>query len=626
MKIAIIGAGPRGVLVTSALLNQYKQRTDQTEPLEIKIFDPYGIGGRVWRTDQWNGLVMNSPADQVSLFTDETVNLSSKVYDGPALFGWLKSDVAKKFLTEHNFDQEMIDAASNIAPNDYAPRTLYGAYIQWFYSELLRQLAHNVSLEVIKSQIISLNTTQDAKVNVVTSDKEEIFDKIVMALGQQDNYLNTDEQELASYAEENELKYFQPTHPGDVNVDDLPAGEPVIIRGLSLSFLDYTSELTLGRGGQYFKNDDGTLFYQPSGREPKIIAGSVHGVPYYPKPVSEKRYGEMVQPVFLTQENVDKHLENGKLPFETFIDLIRSDFQLHYYMLLINDSYPFKSATQFKEEFIAADDKQAVIDSYDFPEEDQFDWDYILDPFKDIKVISTTDYQNVVVNWLNGIVKDAKKGSKTGPLTSTLELFRDFAPTLRKLVAENIFSSDEYANDFRGTFIRNRNFLAVGGPAFRSAQLSALIRAGIVTIMAPGMEVKAADGWFVTASPKRNNDIFKSSVLIEARVPKADIKITANPLLEDLKSNGMLREYSVMVRDEAAGLAAIDVNPNSDQLLAANGSQEADIFLWGVPLDGLRLATTASPRPGTNDPNLQTADKIAAMVLGLKPADDVLMM
>ncbi|GAY73470.1 FAD/NAD(P)-binding protein [Lentilactobacillus kosonis] len=253
MKIAIIGAGPRGVLVTSALLSQYKQRTDQSEPLEIKIFDPYGIGGRVWRTDQWNGLVMNSPADQVSLFTDESVNLSSKVYDGPALFGWLQSDIAKKFLTDEGFDQEMIELAENIAPNDYAPRALYGAYIQWFYSELLRQLSHNISIEVVKSQIISLNTNQDSKINVATSDKEEIFDKVVMALGQQDNYLNTSEQQLASYAEENDLKYFQPTHPGDVNVDDLPAGEPVIIRGLSLSFLDYTSELTLGRGGQYFK-------------------------------------------------------------------------------------------------------------------------------------------------------------------------------------------------------------------------------------------------------------------------------------------------------------------------------------------------------------------------------------
>lgn len=626
MKIAIIGAGPRGILVTSALLNQYKQKTDQKDPLTIKIYDPYGAGGRVWRTDQWNGLVMNSPADQVTLFTDKTVTLSSKVYDGPSLFEWLRSDAANKFLTNNGFDSEMIEKAKTIAPNDYAPRVLYGGYIKWFYQELTRQIPHNAEVEIIKSQIISLGTEQGDQVNVVTSDNEEIFDRVVMALGQQDNYLNDEEQKLASYAEEHDLKYLQPTHPGDVNLDDLPAGEPILIRGLSLSFLDYASELTLGRGGQYFKNDDGTLFYQPSGREPKIIAGSGHGVPYYPKPVSEKRYGEMIKPVFLTEENIQKNLEGGKLPFEKFIDLVRLDFQFYYYTLLLNDKYPFESITEFKQKFIEADDKQAVIDSYHFKEEELFDWDYILDPFKDVKVVSTTDYQNIVVNWLNNIVEDAMKGSKTGPLTSTLELFRDFAPTLRKLVAQNVFSSDEYAKDFRGQFIRDRNFLAVGGPAFRSAQLSALIRAGIVTVMAPGMQVKAEDGWFVAGSPKRNTDTFKSSVLIEARVPKADIEITANPLLEDLKQNGMIREYKVKVRDEDEGLAAVDVNPESDQLLTSNGVQESSIYIWGVPLDGMRLATTASPRPGTNDPNLQTADKLAADVLGLKSADGVLMM
>ncbi|GAY73471.1 hypothetical protein [Lentilactobacillus kosonis] len=72
----------------------------------------------------------------------------------------------------------------------------------------------------------------------------------------------------------------------------------------------------------------------------------------------------MVQPVFLTQDSVAKNLEGGKLPFEKFIDLIRFDFELNYYMLLINDSYPFKNASEFKKQFIAADDKQAVIDSY----------------------------------------------------------------------------------------------------------------------------------------------------------------------------------------------------------------------------------------------------------------------
>ena len=70
MKVGIIGAGPRGILMVSQLFNQFKNRSDQSEPLSITLFDPYGIGGRVWRTDQWEGLIMNTPADQITLFTD----------------------------------------------------------------------------------------------------------------------------------------------------------------------------------------------------------------------------------------------------------------------------------------------------------------------------------------------------------------------------------------------------------------------------------------------------------------------------------------------------------------------------------------------------------------------------
>ncbi|WP_283680137.1 FAD/NAD(P)-binding protein [Lentilactobacillus sp. Marseille-Q4993] len=626
MKIAIVGAGPRGVLVASSLLNQYKHRTNQSEKLEIKLYDPYGIGGRVWRTDQWEGLIMNSPADQVSLFTDSSVNTKATIFDGPSLYEWLATDESESFMKEIGFEETTIWGTKVIKGNEYPARILYGAYIQWVFKELQTKVPHNVSLEVVKSQVINLSNETDDQVLVETSEKSEVFNKVVMALGQQDNYLNDEEQKLASYAEEHDLTYLQPTHPGDVNVDDLPAGEPVLIRGLSLSFIDYVSELTIGRGGRYIENDDGNLFYQPSGREPKIIAGSHHGMPYYPKPISEKRYGEMLKPVFLTDENIENNLENGKLPFEKFLDLLKLDLQLNYYTRLIDDAYPFKSATEFKRAFIDATDKQAVIDSYGFSEMDSFDWDYINDPFKDVQMISTTDYQMVLVDWLNSVYSDAMKGSKSGPITSTLELLRDYVPTFRKLVAEHRFSNDEFVRDFRGSFLRDRNFLAVGAPALRTAQLSALIRAGIVTVMAPGMEVKPKDGWFVAGSPKRNTDVFKSSVLIEARVPKADIENTSNPLLEELKRNAMIHERSLKVRDEDTGLFAVDVNEDTDQMLTSTGTPQPSIYIWGVPLDGIRFATTASPRPGVNDPNFQTADKLAGLMLGLEVADDVRMM
>lgn len=623
MKVGIIGAGPRGVLVTSQLFNQYKYHSEQTEPLSITLFDPTGIGGRVWRTDQSDELIMNSAADQITLFTDASVNMSSKVYDGPSLFEWARSDEANQYLAAHGYSPDIIAAAAQLKINGYAPRVLFGAYIKWFYDDLISQQPTEISTSLMKAQVTDLNYDTDHKPTIKTDDGTYTFDKVVMSLGQQDNYLSDEEQSLATYARENALTYIAPTHPGDADLSSIPAGEPAIIRGLGLSFIDYVSELTLGRGGHYMQNEDGSLFYQPSGREPRIVAGSGRGIPYYPKPINEKGYGECEVPKFLTKENIQKNSVDGKLPFDRFMDLLLSDLELVFYKLTINDKYPYKSANEFEKEFLSNPDKNSVLKQFGFQEEDAFEWDYIINPFKDVQAIGTEDYQSILINWLNNEIADSTKGSKTGPLAAARDLLRDFRPTFRQMIVDNCFTNQDYVEKFWGNLNSVINFLIMGPPVVRSEQLSALIRSGVVTILAPGMQVKGTDGWFVTASPKRNTDKFRSATLVEARVPKADLDITANPVLENLVDTQLARTYDLPINGKNVGVNAVDVDPDTDQLLDVNGNVQPDIYIWGVPLDGLRYVTNAAPRPGVNDTNLQTADKLAAEVLGLPTAHDV---
>ncbi len=625
MRIGIIGAGPRGILVTSQLFNQYKYNSDQSEPLSITLFDPYGIGGRVWRPDQWEGLIMNTPTDQITLFTDETVTMTGKVFDGPYLAEWAPSDEAHKYLIANNYSQAIIDTAQHIGPREYAPRVLYGAYIKWFYDELLKIQPTEVTTKLREEQVVSSANNPDGSVTLQTESGYFDFDKVVMNLGQQDNYLSPSEQKFAQYAEDNHLRYLAPTHPGDANLDDIPAGEDVIIRGLGLSFNDYISELTLGRGGHFMRNNDGTLSYQPSGREPRMIAGSRRGIPYYPKAVSEKGYGEQLEPVFLSEKNMDAEAVNGKLSYAKFIELLKLDMELYYYELLINDRYPSRNASEFRDRFIASTDRDVLLDEYKFDEADRFDWDYVLNPFRDVQAISTQNYQGIILNWLDDVTRDANMGSKTGPLGSALELLRDFRTQLREIVAQNRFSDTEYVTDFLKIFDPDNNFLSIGAPALRSEQLSALIRSGLVIILAPGMEVKTEDGWFITAAPKRNTDQFKSSTLLEARVPKPDLDITANPVLENLRDSGRARTRVMDVNGQEMHVASVDVDPKTDQVLDKAGNVQESLYIWGLPLENLRYITTASPRPGVNDTALQTADKIAASVLGLPTAHDVQM-
>lgn len=195
--------------------------------------------------------------------------------------------------------------------------------------------------------------------------------------------------------------------------------------------------------------------------------------------------------------------------------------------------------------------------------------------------------------------------------------------SLEKIIADHRFSNDDYVNKFLRSFSSDNSFLSVGAPSLRSEQLSALIRSGLVRLLAPGMEVKGDNGWFVTAAPRRNADKFKASALLEARVPKANLDITANPLLESLVNNQLARTMKINVNGQDVGVSAVDVDESTDQLRNKAGFAQPRIYIWGVPLEGLRFTTNASPRPGVNDTSLQTADLIAAEVLGLKTAQDV---
>ncbi|MFT9470490.1 FAD/NAD(P)-binding protein, partial [Leuconostoc pseudomesenteroides] len=71
MQVAIIGAGPRGLAVAERLINL----DDSDNQLDVQIFDPYAIGGRVWdpTIKQNNLFLMNTVIDQVTLFNDDSI-------------------------------------------------------------------------------------------------------------------------------------------------------------------------------------------------------------------------------------------------------------------------------------------------------------------------------------------------------------------------------------------------------------------------------------------------------------------------------------------------------------------------------------------------------------------------
>jgi hypothetical protein len=89
--------------------------------------------------------------------------------------------------------------------------------------------------------------------------------------------------ELTDEAEARGLTYLAPGMPTEGDWDRIPAGEPVLIRGLGANFFDGIGLLFEGRGGRFVRGTDGQLSYRPTGSEPRVLAGSRHGLPYRAK-------------------------------------------------------------------------------------------------------------------------------------------------------------------------------------------------------------------------------------------------------------------------------------------------------------------------------------------------------
>ena len=82
LDVCLIGAGPRGLSVLERLCANAASAAPETA-VTVHVVDPFPPGaGQVWRTDQSEHLLMNTVASQVTMFTDESVELRGQLVAG----------------------------------------------------------------------------------------------------------------------------------------------------------------------------------------------------------------------------------------------------------------------------------------------------------------------------------------------------------------------------------------------------------------------------------------------------------------------------------------------------------------------------------------------------------------
>ena len=634
LQLGIVGLGPRGLSVAERLCANAESLLPHGRELVIHIIDPYVLdGGQVWRSTQDRALLMNTVACQVTVFVDDTVDCAGPVVTGPNLYEWARSIT---LIGRPNVTEAVADEAASLGPDDYPSRAFYGSYLQWARDRIIWTAPPAVSFESHQATAVDVRDTPDGLQEVVLNTGETIGDlqAVVLALGHMPHRLGEPEAAMSRLADQHGLRYITPSNPADVSLDAIPAGDPVLLRGLGLNFFDYMALLTIGRGGTFVREADDTLRYLPSGREPRLIAGSRRGVPYHARGKNQKGSSGRHEPRYVTAEVIERVRTSADAgaPANFRRDiwpLIDQEVRTVYYSTLVRERQCACDAEEFTALFAAAepasvpifgdplaieesDAQRTVLAKFDIDPEKRWDWREIAAPYTDDDVSSTPRFRSWLRSYLELEVREAGKGNVTGPRKAALDVLRDLRNEIRLLVDHGGLSGDSYRDELQRWYMPLNAHLSIGPPAERIEQFGALMDAGVLEVLGPDVHVECSDGRFVAHSRACPDVTVEAATLIEARLPETDLHRTTDPLLRALVDRGECQPYRIPIRGGGhyvAGGVAVTRRPY--RLLDAHDRPHSRRFAFGVPTESVHWVTAAGIRPGVNSVILGDADAIA---------------
>ncbi|MFG3657008.1 FAD/NAD(P)-binding protein [Streptomyces sp. NPDC047706] len=595
VSVALVGAGPRGTSVLERLCASATELLPPGAPLTVHVIDPAAPGpGRVWRTTQSAELLMNTVASQVTLFTDESVDCSGPIRPGPSLFEWARGE---------------------LGPDDYPTRAQYGRYLEWVFARTVRQAPPGVRVEVHTARAVRLDDGPDGHQVLALDDGRLLtgLAAVVLAQGHLPTAPDEEQRQQTSYADRHGLRYVPPANPADVDLDPLSPGEPVLLRGLGLNFFDHMALLTTGRGGRFVRAEHG-LRYLPSGREPRLYAGSRRGVPYQARGDNAKGPYGRHEPLVLTPEVIAgfrKRADSGDAPdFLTEIwPLVAKEVETVHYATLLDGS------RAFTERYLAVahgDPQEArLLDEFGIPAAERWSWRRISRPHADRTFDGPGAWRDWLLTYLREDAAQAALGNVRGPLKAALDVLRDLRNEIRLIVDHAGLPGASRRDHLDRWYTPLNAFLSIGPPRRRIEELAALTASGVVEVLGPRLEVRCADGAWVAHSPEVPGSAVRVTTLVEARLPEPDLRRTADELLTRLLGSGQCRPHTV----DGYETGGLDVTRRPYRLMDRQGVPHERRFAIGVPTEGVHWVTAAGARPGVDSVTLSDADAVARAVL-----------
>ncbi|MCX5335428.1 FAD/NAD(P)-binding protein [Streptomyces sp. NBC_00140] len=638
LQVCLVGAGPRGLSVLERLCAQ-ERKSPRWDAVTVHVVDPDPPGaGRVWRPTQSRHLLMNTVASQVTVYTDASVRIDGPLDEGPSLYEWAKA-LASSTLepgAECGYDDDALAEAGRLGPDSYPTRALYGSYLTWAFQQVVADAAAHVTVLTHPTRAVALEdeTVRTGPQTVVLEDGTRLtgLSAVVLAQGHVPVHLSDTEAELTAYAERNGLVYLAPSNPADVDLSGIGPGEPVLLRGLGLNFFDYLALFTYGRGG-VFTRVDGRLVYRPSGREPRLYAGSRRGVPYQARGENEKGAHGRHRPRLLTTGYIAEL--RARAPHSGAIDFAADLWPLvskevcgvYYAALLTARGEAADAVDTFVEAYLHAEpgpEEDRLLDATRIPAVERWDWERVARPYGNRVFTDQAAFRAWLRGHLDDDVRLARQGNVSGPVKAALDVLRDLRNELRLAVDHAGLTAESHRDHLDGWYTPLNAYLSIGPPASRIEEMAALMDAGILDVTGPGLRV-AADGddplgpCFTATSSALPDVRIRATVLIEARLPEIDLRRTADPLMSRLLDTGQCQPFRIPAADGGPGGAyetgGLAVSERPYHLLDAQGAPHPRRFAYGVPTESVHWVTAAGIRPGVGSVTLEDSDAIAAAVL-----------
>jgi FAD-NAD(P)-binding len=630
--IAIVGAGPRGTGLLERLAASVREllpRVGSGAVLDVHLIDPHPAGaGRIWRHAQSPLLAMNSMAADVTMFTDDSVRSEGPVVTGPSMWEWAQDLREGRLPGEDAADlgPELAAELRALTAATFPSRRLQSAYLGWVLRHVTDGLPAGMRAHVHGCRAVGLTDDGDGQLVHLEGGGALRVDAVVLASGHLDASPTEAELDLAARAEAAGLRYLPPEQTTDSDLSGIEPGEPVIVRGTGLAFVDLVVLLFEGRGGRYEPAPDGELRYVPSGREPVLHVGSPRGSLYHAKTEYALRGGRPRLPRFLGPRDVDPLVARGGVDLHAEVwPLMAKEIAWGWYHELLH-GHPDRvhlDADTFTARYAAADwdsPEMAALLTEAVPDPvDRIDFAALDRPLDGVRAASLDALQPVVRAHITEDLRQHVDPAHTphlGAFVAMLSVYAQVTP----LVTEGALTARSKARDigwWQGLF----NAVASGPPGFRVRQILALSRAGFVRFLGPGMwtEVDATAGCFRAGGVAVPGEAVTATIMVDARLQEPSASRTADPLLAGLLRRGEVAE-DVLVDDDGTVLrntGLIRVRPADGALLDAAGRAHPRRFAIG-PHTNVRVAG-AFTRPGTNAQSLRYNDAVARALLRSLP-------